>query len=70
MYGNSLSNCKGHVEESGLQMRTQFLNFTSVSSNGVGAMNNPWYRRYPADFINGTFGMTLEEKGAYSLILT
>lgn len=34
-----------------------------------GAMNNPWYRRYPADFINGTFGMTLEEKGAYSLIL-
>ena len=32
-------------------------------------MNNPWYRRFPSDFINGTVGLSLEEKGAYSLIL-
>ena len=29
----------------------------------------PWYKRYPADFIDGTVGLSLEEKGAYSLIL-
>lgn len=29
----------------------------------------PWYRRYGSDFIAGTLGLTLEEKGAYSLIL-
>ena len=28
-----------------------------------------WYKRYPADFIHGTMGLTLEEKGAYSLCL-
>jgi uncharacterized protein YdaU (DUF1376 family) len=29
----------------------------------------PFYKRYPSDFIAGTIGMTLEEKGAYSLVL-
>lgn len=28
-----------------------------------------WYKRSGADFIHGTFGLTLEEKGAYSLCL-
>lgn len=28
-----------------------------------------WYKRNPADFIGGTAGMSLEEKGAYSLLL-
>jgi uncharacterized protein YdaU (DUF1376 family) len=28
-----------------------------------------WYRRYPGDFIGGTVGLTLEERGAYSLLL-
>lgn len=32
-------------------------------------MTLPWYRRFPDNFIAGTVGMTLEEKGAYSLIL-
>lgn len=32
-------------------------------------MSQPWYRRFPDNFIAGTVGMTLEEKGAYSLIL-
>ena len=31
--------------------------------------NRPWYKRYPADFIQGTMGLSLEEKGAYSIIL-
>lgn len=31
--------------------------------------SKPWYKRYGADFIAGTLGMTLEEKGAYSIIL-
>lgn len=30
---------------------------------------NPWYPRYPADFIAGTLALTLEEKGAYSIVL-
>lgn len=30
---------------------------------------HPWYRRYGSDFIAGTMGLTLEEKGAYSLVL-
>jgi len=30
---------------------------------------HPWYKRYPMDFIHGTMGLTLEEKGAYSLCL-
>lgn len=29
----------------------------------------PWYKRYPADFIAGTLEMSLEEKGAYSMVL-
>lgn len=31
--------------------------------------NRPWYKRYPADFIAGTLSLTLEEKGAYSVVL-
>ena len=31
--------------------------------------NRPWYKRYPADFIQGTMGLSLEEKGAYSIVL-
>ncbi|WP_181708780.1 YdaU family protein [Chthonobacter rhizosphaerae] len=31
--------------------------------------SRPWYRRYGSDFIAGTLGLTLEEKGAYSIIL-
>lgn len=33
------------------------------------AMSRPWYRRFPDNFIAGTVGLTLEEKGAYSLVL-
>ena len=29
----------------------------------------PWYKRYGADFVHGTLGLSLEEKGAYSLCL-
>jgi len=29
----------------------------------------PWYKRFPADFIAGTLGLSLEEKGAYSIVL-
>lgn len=29
----------------------------------------PWYKRYGADFISGTLSMSLEEKGAYSIVL-
>jgi uncharacterized protein YdaU (DUF1376 family) len=29
----------------------------------------PWYKRYPSDFIAGTIGLSLEEKGAYSICL-
>lgn len=29
----------------------------------------PWYKRYGADFVHGTLGMSLEEKGAYSIVL-
>jgi len=32
-------------------------------------MSRPWYRRFPDNFIAGTVGLTLEEKGAYSLVL-
>lgn len=32
-------------------------------------MSRPWYRRFPDNFIAGTAGLTLEEKGAYSLVL-
>lgn len=29
----------------------------------------PWYKRYPSDFLAGTMDLTLEEKGAYNVIL-
>ena len=29
----------------------------------------PWYKRFPADFIAGTLSLSLEEKGAYSVLL-
>ena len=29
----------------------------------------PWYKRYGADFVFGTMGLTLEERGAYSIII-
>lgn len=29
----------------------------------------PWYKRYPADFIAGTLALSLEEKGAFSIVL-
>ena len=32
-------------------------------------MTRPWYRRFPDNFIGGTASLTLEEKGAYSLVL-
>lgn len=32
-------------------------------------MSGRWYKRCGADFIHGTMGLTLEEKGAYSLCL-
>lgn len=32
-------------------------------------MTRPWYRRFPDNFIAGTASLTLEEKGAYSLVL-
>lgn len=32
-------------------------------------MSLPYYKRFPRDFIEGTIGMTLELKGAYSLLL-
>jgi uncharacterized protein YdaU (DUF1376 family) len=35
----------------------------------MAAMTRPWYRRFPDNFIAGTVGLTLEEKGAYSLVL-
>ncbi len=29
----------------------------------------PWYRRFPDNFIAGTVGLSLEEKGAYGLVI-
>lgn len=29
----------------------------------------PWYKRFPADFIAGTLSLSLEEKGAYAIVL-
>ncbi|MFQ5535618.1 MAG: YdaU family protein [Sphingomonadales bacterium] len=31
--------------------------------------DRPWYKRYGSDFVHGSLGLTLEEKGAYSLCL-
>lgn len=32
-------------------------------------MSQPWYRRFPDNFLGGINGMTLEEKGAYSVVI-
>lgn len=29
----------------------------------------PYYRRFPRDFLEGTAGLSLEEKGAYGILL-
>jgi len=31
--------------------------------------SRPWYKRYPSDFIAGTIGLSVEEKGAYAICL-
>jgi len=31
--------------------------------------DRPWYKRFPADFVNGTLHMNLEQKGAYSVCI-
>ena len=31
--------------------------------------SRPWYKRFPSDFIAGTMQMSLEQKGAYSIVL-
>lgn len=31
--------------------------------------DHPWYRRFPDNFLGGVLGLTLEEKGAYSVVL-
>ncbi len=33
------------------------------------ARHRPWYKRYPADFIHGVRGLSLEAVGAYSLLI-
>jgi uncharacterized protein YdaU (DUF1376 family) len=32
-------------------------------------MTLPYYKRFPRDFLDGTVGMTLEQKGAYGIVL-
>lgn len=32
-------------------------------------MSDPWYRRFPDNFLGGISGMTLEEKGAYGVVI-
>lgn len=32
-------------------------------------MSDPWYRRFPDNFLGGINGMTLEEKGAYGVVI-
>jgi uncharacterized protein YdaU (DUF1376 family) len=32
-------------------------------------MSLPYYKRFPRDFLDGTVGFTLEQKGAYSCVL-
>jgi uncharacterized protein YdaU (DUF1376 family) len=32
-------------------------------------VTQPWYRRFPDNFLGGINGMTLEEKGAYSVVI-
>lgn len=31
--------------------------------------DRPWYKRYPSDALNGMVGLTLEQKGAYNVVL-
>lgn len=31
--------------------------------------SRPWYKRYPSDFVSGTFMLTAEEKGVYAVLL-
>lgn len=31
--------------------------------------HRPWYRRFPDNFITGTVALTLEEKGAYNVVI-
>ena len=33
------------------------------------AQTHPWYKRYPRDFWEGTRGLTLEEYGAYNILI-
>ena len=32
-------------------------------------MSLPYYKRFPRDFLDGTIGLSLEEKGAYGIVL-
>ena len=32
-------------------------------------MSLPYYKRYPRDFLEGTIGLSFEEKGAYAIVL-
>jgi uncharacterized protein YdaU (DUF1376 family) len=32
-------------------------------------VSDPWYRRFPDNFLGGTNGLTLEEKGAYGVVI-
>jgi uncharacterized protein YdaU (DUF1376 family) len=32
-------------------------------------MSQPWYRRFPDNFLGGINGLTLEEKGAYGVVI-
>ncbi len=32
-------------------------------------MSQPWYRRFPDNFLGGINGLSLEEKGAYSVVI-
>lgn len=32
-------------------------------------MTLPYYKRFPRDFLDGTVGMTLEQKGAYGIVI-
>lgn len=31
--------------------------------------SRPWYKRYPSDFVSGTYRLTAEEKGVYAVLL-
>src|SRR3546814_8063377 len=40
-----------------------------AEGEAAGMSARPWYKRYGADFVHGSLGLSLEEKGAYSLCL-